>query len=49
MKQYENILMNILFFQEEDVIRTSSNADDEKDNVGVMPELPEIPTFLPGM
>ena len=44
MKQYENILMNILFFQEEDVIRTSLSADDEKDNVGEMPELP----FMPG-
>ncbi len=44
MKQYENILMNILFFQEEDVIRTSFNTNDEQDNVGEMPEFP----FMPG-
>jgi hypothetical protein len=45
MKQYENILMNILFFQEEDVIRTSLSIEDEKDNVGEMPEFP----FMPGI
>ena len=43
MKQYENILMNILFFQEEDVIRTSFITNEEQDNVGEMPELPFIP------
>lgn len=34
--QYENIKLEVLFFSEEDVIRTSQN-----DNVGEMPEFPE--------
>ena len=40
MKQYENVMMEILFFQVEDVIRTSLSTKDEQDNVGEMPELP---------
>ena len=42
MKQYEKILMEILFFQVEDVIRTSVSTDEDQDNVGEMPELPFI-------
>ena len=34
--QYENIKLEVLFFSEEDVIRTSQN-----DTVGEMPEFPE--------
>jgi len=37
MKQYENISIEILFFQSEDVIRTSLD-----DNTGNMPDFPEV-------
>lgn len=51
MKRYEDMLMEILFFQVADIVRTSSafETDPDLDNAGDMPEFPEIPTFLPGM
>jgi hypothetical protein len=35
-KQYENIVVDVIFFFEEDIVRTSPN-----DNVTDMPEFPE--------
>ena len=45
MKPYENILMEILSFPTEDIIRTSSNftPDEDKENTEIMPELPFFP------
>lgn len=48
MKRYEDMLMEILFFQVADIVRTSpdSDTDPNLDNVGDMPAgLP----FLPGV
>ena len=36
MKKYEELKLEIVFFFEEDIVRTSQN-----DNVGEMPEFPE--------
>lgn len=36
MKTYQNLELEVVFFLEEDVIRTSNN-----DNVGEMPDFPE--------
>lgn len=35
-KTYENIEMQVVFFNEDDIVRTSQN-----DNLGTMPEFPE--------
>lgn len=35
-KQYENMIIDVIFFFEEDIVRTSPN-----DNVTDMPEFPE--------
>ncbi len=35
-KQYENVKVDVIFFFEEDIVRTSPN-----DNVGNMPDFPE--------
>ena len=48
MKKYEDILMEILSFHTEDIIRTSGDGyingedDGKNENVGGMPEFPEI-------
>ena len=46
MKKYEHILMEVLSFQTEDIIRTSSDftPNESKENTEIMPE---IPPFLP--
>ena len=43
MKQYEDILFEILSLDVEDVIRTSFGVDEEKEDVGEMPEFPFVP------
>ena len=35
-KIYENMELKVVFFNEEDIVRTSQN-----DNVGIMPDFPE--------
>ena len=40
MKQYQDMIVKILFFSLEDVIRTSFTQDDDQDNQTQMPELP---------
>ena len=45
MKRYEDMLMEILFFPAEDIIRTSSDfkPNEDKDNTEIMPETPYLP------
>ena len=40
MKQYQDMIVKILFFSLEDVIRTSFTQDDDQDNQTQMPEFP---------
>ncbi|MBO5736185.1 MAG: hypothetical protein J6S04_00095 [Clostridia bacterium] len=44
MKQYEDLLLEILSFDAEDIICTSFSADEEKEDISGMPDFP----FLPG-